>query len=231
MRIIFVRHGKPDYKTDSLLEIGKEQARTVAERLRDEKISEIYASTMGRALQTADPLSKMLGLEIKKCDFMREIGWGNATDGEELRFGGHPWLTVPDMIINGEDIDSRTWRDEEPFLKNNKLKETMDRVISGGDKWLSELGFSREGKLYRVTKDNENKTVAMVSHGGASTALLAHMLNIPFLRFLYTFRPYFTSVTVIEMVGKVGNLCAPRIKLLSDDRHVPRDDDTGLVEN
>ena len=230
MRIIFIRHGKPDYKTDSLLDIGKVQAEAAAERVKSEGISEIYSSTMGRAVQTAEPLSKLLGLEINKCDFMREINWGNE-NGEELRFGGHPWLTVPDMIINGEDIDSRTWRDEEPFLKNTRIKKSIDRVITGGEKWLSELGFSREGNLYRVTKENTDKTVAMVSHGGASTALISHMLNIPFLRFVHTFRPYFTSVTIIEMVGKAGELCAPGIKLLSDDRHVPRDDDMGLVEN
>ena len=49
MRIIFVRHGEPDYEHDCLTETGKLQAVDAAERLRNEGIEEIYASPQGRA--------------------------------------------------------------------------------------------------------------------------------------------------------------------------------------
>ena len=35
MRIIFVRHGEPDYVRDCLTDTGKEQAAAAAERLAD----------------------------------------------------------------------------------------------------------------------------------------------------------------------------------------------------
>ena len=54
MRIIFVRHGEPDYVHDCLTEKGKIQAAAAAERLRDEGIAEIYSSPLGRARETAD---------------------------------------------------------------------------------------------------------------------------------------------------------------------------------
>ena len=54
MRIIFVRHGEPDYQRDCLTETGREQAAAAAERLAGEGIVEIYASPCGLARQTAD---------------------------------------------------------------------------------------------------------------------------------------------------------------------------------
>ena len=53
MRILFVRHGHPNYELDCLTELGKKQAEAAALRLKDEGIEEIYASTCGRAFETA----------------------------------------------------------------------------------------------------------------------------------------------------------------------------------
>ena len=53
MRIVFVRHGDPDYAHDCLTEKGLIQAKQAAVRLREEGIEEIWSSPMGRAQQTA----------------------------------------------------------------------------------------------------------------------------------------------------------------------------------
>ena len=53
MRIVFVRHGEPDYTHDCLTEQGKLQALAAAERLREEGIEEIFSSPLGRAAETA----------------------------------------------------------------------------------------------------------------------------------------------------------------------------------
>lgn len=229
MRILFIRHGKPDYKTDSLLDIGVVQAEAVAQRVKSYGISELYASSMGRAYQTAAPISRELGLDIVKCDFMREIKWGSAEESE-IRAGGNPWLLVEDMVKNGERLNSPKWREEEPFLLNTKLHKDADRVIAGADEWLASLGFVREGNYYRVTEAAEDKTVAMVSHGGSSTVLLSHMLNIPFPNFCSFFRPYFTSITVVELNGKAGELCDAKLITLGERYHVPTDDDAGEIK-
>ena len=42
MRIIFVRHGEPDYAHDCLTEQGKQQALAAAERLREEGIDQLF---------------------------------------------------------------------------------------------------------------------------------------------------------------------------------------------
>ena len=53
MRIVFVRHGHPNYEKDCLTELGHKQAQAAAERVANEGICEIYASTCGRAYETA----------------------------------------------------------------------------------------------------------------------------------------------------------------------------------
>ena len=51
MKIYFVRHGHPDYKTDSLTELGKKQAQAAAERLKNCNIERVFASSKGRAVR------------------------------------------------------------------------------------------------------------------------------------------------------------------------------------
>ena len=53
MRIVFVRHGHPNYEKDCLTDLGRLHAAAAAERLAAEGITEIYSSTCGRAYETS----------------------------------------------------------------------------------------------------------------------------------------------------------------------------------
>ncbi|MDD6448847.1 MAG: phosphoglycerate mutase family protein, partial [Lachnospiraceae bacterium] len=54
MRIIFIRHGTPDYTTDSLTLVGKREADALALRTaRWTNIDQIFISPLGRAQETA----------------------------------------------------------------------------------------------------------------------------------------------------------------------------------
>mgnify|MGYP003377265772 FL=1 len=53
MRLIFIRHGDPDYEKDSLTEKGWKEAALLAERAALWDISDIYCSPLGRAKATA----------------------------------------------------------------------------------------------------------------------------------------------------------------------------------
>ena len=68
MRIIFVRHGHPDYTKDCLTELGHKQAEAVAERLKDEKIDKFFSSSCGRAYETALHIAEGRGMEVEKLD-------------------------------------------------------------------------------------------------------------------------------------------------------------------
>mgnify|MGYP002386815333 CR=1 FL=1 len=88
MRLILVRHGQTSSNTGLLLdtaapgadlnETGREQAEALVGRLADQPIDAIYASTLVRTQQTASPLARARGLEVRVLPDLREISAGDA---------------------------------------------------------------------------------------------------------------------------------------------------------
>ena len=218
MRIIFVRHGYPDYKLDCLTEVGHEHAEAAAIRLKDEPFTRIYSSTCGRAVETAEHIAAKHGLPVESFDFMREIKWG-PIEGDELPHkNGYPWVVVADMVANSQDLMKPNWMEEGPFA-NNKVKFLVEDIGVEFDKLLAQHGYSREGDYYRVTKEND-ETIAMVSHGGSSSAAISHLFNLPFPFFCQAIRFKFTSIAIVTLNGAEGELISPRVEILCDARHI-----------
>ena len=216
MKIYFVRHGHPNYKLDCLTDQGQLQAAACAERLRYEGIEKIYASSKGRALETAGYTARLLGLDVEACDFMREIPWSPKVEGGERV---QPWNVSKVHVAMGQDITRTDWREIEPYC-NSRMAERADVVEAGIDEWLQGLGYVREGQYYRVVGEDTDRTVAMFSHAGASNAAIAHMLNVPFPMLCGIMHPQFTSISVITLSDKIGSLITPHIELLNDARHI-----------
>ena len=217
MIITFVRHGHPNYAHDCLTELGHNQAAAPAERLESEGIEKLYASPQGRAQQTADPIAKKLSLEIETLPFMREIGWG-AEDGSETPFGGHPWFVAWDMAAKGQTLTSPSYADEEPFRGNRVVPQAKEKSVFF-DEFLATLGYTREGDFYRVGKPAYKK-VAIVSHAGSSTALIAHMLNWNLPLAYGIMDPQYTAVTELILSDEEGKLFTPKIGIMNDARHI-----------
>lgn len=216
MRIVFVRHGDPDYARDCLTEAGKIQAEKAAERVAGEGICKIYASSCGRALETASYTAKRLGLKITPLDFMREIGWSGE---DERLWHGHPWTCADDMRLkDGADLLDASWR-EHPHFKQNRVLGFVDAIPPEFDRLLAQHGFEREGGLYRCTRDNA-ETIAVFSHQGSSSVVLAHLLGMPFAYFCSLCPLELTSVTVVTLHGQKGGLAIPRLEILNDARHL-----------
>lgn len=74
MLLYIIRHGDPDYKTDSLTERGKLQAEALGQRLFRSRIDRVFSSPMGRAKLTAEPTCRLLGLECNIEEWAHEIG-------------------------------------------------------------------------------------------------------------------------------------------------------------
>ena len=217
MRIIFVRHGHPDYAHDCLTELGRQHAAAAALRLQDEGIEAIYSSTHGRAMGTASHLAEALHLPVTGCEFMREINWGSV-DGEPLFADGHPWDTVDRMVAQGESLVDPDWQNSESF-RRNRVVQCVEKVAAGTDAWLATLGYTREGLYYRAGKDTK-RTIAAFGHGGASTAILAHLFNLPFPFVTSTMGPDYTGITIVELPDVEGALVKPRLEMLNDARHI-----------
>lgn len=217
MRIIFVRHGHPDYARDCLTPLGRLHAAAAAERLADEGIARIFSSTCGRALETAAPLSEKIGVPIERCDFMREVSWG-AADGLPMLADGHPWTLADLMVANGEPLMDDVWRMREGFC-GSRLLDCADRIAAAADEWLAGLGYAREGAYYRASSGTA-RTIAAFGHGGESAALLSHLFNLPLPFVCAAMGPDYTGITVVSLPDRPGELVAPRFELMNDARHI-----------
>ncbi len=219
MRIIFVRHGEPDYAQDCLTPLGREQALACAERLKEEGIEEIWSSPLGRARETAAAASDALKLPVKELDFMREVHWGSR-DGTPLFAGGHPWNLTDNLARQGVDLTRTDWR-ELPDFRNNTVLDCVDSVEEGIDRWLESLGYLRDGCYYRCTRpDDTQKTVALFSHGGSSCAAMGHILNLTFPYACALLHLEFTGITILRLDRHPGSKALPCLELANDARHL-----------
>lgn len=215
MRIIFVRHGEPNYEKDCLTETGKKQAAAAAIRLEREGIEEIYASPQGRASETASYTARRLGLPVHTLDYMHEISWG----GPGVPHEGHPW-TLSDWMISRDDFDffHDDWR-QHPSFQNNSAVRCLDEIGPKFDGLLLRQGYRHEGTRFLCEADRQ-KTIAVFSHGGSGACVLSHLLALPF-PYVCTVLPYeFTSVIILEFPVKTGEYVHPRIELFNDIAHI-----------
>ncbi len=219
MRIVFVRHGEPNYEKDCLTEQGKIQAQQLVDRLRREGIEEIWASPMGRAQETAAPTANALGLPVHTLDFMHEVYWGSI-DSKLPYQDGHPWDSADEMARKGINLNSTDWRESE-YFRTNRVLECVDAVEKGIDEWLESYGYVREGYYYRHTvKEESHRTIALFSHGGSSAAAMGHILNMPFPYACALFHLNFTGITTTRFGKEEGPGTLPSMELVNDTGHL-----------
>ena len=219
MRLIFVRHGEPDYKNDCLKENGIRQAKCTAERLKQEGISAIFASPMGRAMETAACTAEQLGLTVTPLPFMHEIDWGTKPGAEEVPYDGHIWTLACKLLTeNPEYAGSYDWA-EHPYFRDNRCLAEYRKVADGFDSFLEGYGLYRSGNLY-VCRENHEETIALFAHGGSGAVVFSHVLNLPF-PFVLTTLPYgVCSVSVFAFWPEQSEVVIPRLELFNDMRHL-----------
>ncbi len=130
VKIILVRHGETEWNKikriqggDSdtpLSETGKQQAKALAARLKDEKITAIFSSPLQRALNTAQAIAAVHQLEVTALPSLKEIKageWEGRLAAEfTLRFDeflcGDGCAKQPHIPPGGESVDDvqkRAW--------------------------------------------------------------------------------------------------------------------------
>lgn len=219
MRIVFVRHGDPNYELDCLTPKGKLQAKAAAQRLLREGIEEAYSSIMGRAKETADAFSEASGLSYKTLDYIRELDWGSL-DGSPIYADGHPWFCANEMARLGIPLNDPDWENS-PYFKNNKVTGIVKNIQQKTDEWLFGLGLERRGNFYVPAEGkNQQKTVVLFSHGGSSSAAIGHILGIPFPQTCALFHFGHTGITILRFSQDTGTATMPCIELLNDLDHI-----------
>ena len=216
MRLIFVRHGHPDYAKNALTELGVKQAQAAAVRLEGEGINRIVTSTYGRAIETAQATSDRIGVPLSEgLPFMDER-W---VMGDLPPFTHeHPWAEADALAERGANLFDPDGEASEWFGEPARLAYDESARVAF-DAWLGTLGYEREGQYYRCTRENGD-VIALFSHGGSSSRVMAHLMNLPFVYFCHMFHLDHTSVCVFDFKGGVGSLVTPKARLLNDARHI-----------
>ena len=67
MKLLFIRHGDPDYTIDSLTEKGWKEAEFLSEKIAALDVRDFYVSPLGRAKDTASCTLKKNGRTATEC--------------------------------------------------------------------------------------------------------------------------------------------------------------------
>ncbi|HEX7302919.1 histidine phosphatase family protein [Lentzea sp.] len=165
MRLLLVRHGETasniERKLDTLMpgppltELGRKQARELADLLASEEVTAVYASTGLRAQQTAAPTAERFGLPVQILEGVHEIQVGSL----EGRNDTEAYRTYLETVIK--------WAEGALDVAFPGDGETGQQVL---DRFLGAIGSIRR----------DEGTVVVVTHGGAGRmGALALASNIP----------------------------------------------------
>jgi len=175
MKLVFIRHGDPDYERDSLTEVGFEEAELLSERVKDMEVTAFYQSPLGRAKDTARPTLLKMGRDAETLDWLREFPIQLKEDN-----GSHDgccWDWIPETWTKEPMFfDKDRWFDH-PVFKDAGVKEKYLEVCSELDLLLEKHGYKRENNYYRAIRPNED-TVVFFCHFGLECVLLSHLMNI-----------------------------------------------------
>lgn len=172
MHLYFIRHGESfvnlkDWDKgnmdEGLTPLGQQQAEALAAWLPGEvkQIDALYASTMRRALETADPVAHAYNLTIIADDRLREVG--------NNRLDHMPWPSN-DLPEYGP-----FWGSERPFAAISPTREFSESLMH----FRVRIGQFIE----EMIEKHRHQVVVAVCHGGVIELAFDHMFNIgPFRR-------------------------------------------------
>lgn len=219
MLLYIIRHGDPDYTTDTLTERGWQQAEAVGKRVADAGINRIFTSPMGRARQTAEPACRLLGLIPTVEDWTHEILDERLTPFPDGKMKSVTLVQNTYYRENGNiDLDYHH-AFECPGFRESRMKEALAYIEKNGKDFLERMGYREENGIYRILRPNEEK-VALFCHAAFGRAWLSILLHIPVHIMWSSFSYTHTGVTVVEFKNNENGITAPRCLCFSDMGHL-----------
>ena len=265
MRLLFVRHGDPDYKNDCLNEIGVREARALAALGPQIGWGTCFVSPLGRAQETAaivlgravpgahgvaaavgctdlsmrDTGSNALGADASGAGLLKTLDWlqefpaqvdpGAAELLQDAFYfkknaDGSPknrvvWDMYPAYYHEHPAYsDYNEWRTT-PVALHSDAVSVYDRIIRSFDEFLAERGYVREGRHYRVEREN-TETITFFCHFGVSCVLLSRLWNVsPFVPLQSLCMPT-SSVTELYTEERQKGIAHFRTTRIGDTTHL-----------
>lgn len=222
MRLIFIRHGDPNYELDTLTEKGWREAALLSERVSKWHVDDFYCSPLGRAKDTASLSLKKMGREAEECPWLREFNAPIISPVDQKRH--IPWDFMPDYWTNIEKMYDRESFADTDVMRTGPVKEEYARIRRELDELLKRYGYVRDERVYRVGKPQEGKhnddTVVCFCHMGVTIFLMGHLLGISPLVLAQGFFLAPTSVTVLATEERIPGTAYFRCQVAGDTRHL-----------
>ena len=163
--LIFVRHGETEWNQNGrwqghtdvpLSDVGREQARRLARRLQKEGaiLDQIYASDLGRALETAQIVAEAYGLPVHPLFELREMNLGSWSG------------LTSDQIRERFPEDWARHRSREDF-RRGEHGET-----------LGEMRTRMLQTVERLAAEHPGQRLLVVTHGGPIRVLADHIAQL-----------------------------------------------------
>lgn len=222
MRLLIIRHGDPEYVTDSLTAEGQREADALAKRLASGQegiVTHIYTSPMGRARATAAPTEKALSKVATVEDWTRELSyWPRLPNTDRPGQGGLAmWDLSANTVRSANALTSNSQWSLIPDIES--ARQPFENLQMDSDAFIARHGYVREGSQYRIVKPNRD-VIAVFCHGGFGLTWLAHLLNIPLSITWTSFFLAPSSVTTILFDERSADFACPRAIGVSDLSHL-----------
>lgn len=183
------------HKDSGLTFKGLYQAQRLWKKIKKIHIDKIYSSDLGRAYSTTVEIVRHTKLPIVRDPKLREIHLG---DWEGM---------TPEEVDRLYDKGYQKW-----------LKKPSSIRIPGAES-LSHFKKRVTGRVKTIARVNHGRTVLIVTHGGAITALLSDWLKADFDHLLLNLQIDNTSLTIVDQTEK-----RVRLRTINDVSHLSEKD-------
>jgi broad specificity phosphatase PhoE len=160
--VLLIRHGQSEgnaerrfggHTATPLSPRGRRQAQATARALYDEELTAIYSSDLARAVETAEPLAKLTGLEIHPTRAFRERSVG---------------------VMEGLTFEDAAQQHPEQYAA--LLHRDFEHVLTGGESYRQLLDRAWQ-KLDQIIAQHSGGKIAVFSHTGTICILALHLMG------------------------------------------------------
>ena len=161
-RLYLIRHGQSAGNAEGrfgghgptpLSELGQRQAERTAEALSKENISAIYSSDLYRAVQTAEPLSRLAAVPVLTKSAFRERNVG---------------------VLEGLTFDESKQHHPKDYYA--LVNRNYHHVITGGESYR-QLVKRAMNEVWEIMRKHQGERIAVFSHTGAICFMTLHLMG------------------------------------------------------
>jgi broad specificity phosphatase PhoE len=160
--VVIIRHGQSQGNAEGrfgghtdtpLSPRGRKQAQATASALVSEKFSAIYSSDLPRAIETASPLAKLVGVPLETSDALRERSVG---------------------VMEGLTFEEAA--EQHPEQYQALLRRDFEHVLAGGESYRQTLDRASR-QLDEAIEQHKGGRIALFAHTGTICILILHLMG------------------------------------------------------